>query len=61
MKILWWLVIALIIFNEDVDGVKSLTDYGVLIDEISITVKNEINEQKEKILGLLLGTLGTSI
>ena len=43
------------------DGVKSLTDYGVLIDEISITVKNEINEQKEKILGLLLGTLGTSI
>ena len=61
MKILWWLVIALIIFNEDGDGVKSLTDYGVLIDEISITVKNEINEQKEKILGLLLGTLGTSI
>ena len=41
--------------------VKSLEDSGILLDEITVTVKNEVKEQKGGFLSMLLGTLGASL
>ena len=41
--------------------VKSLEDSGLLIDEITETVKNEVKEQKGGFLSMLLRTLGASL
>ena len=41
--------------------VKSLEDRGILLDEITETVKNKVKEQKGGFLSMLLGTLGVSL
>ena len=41
--------------------VKSLEDSGLLLDEITETVKNEVKEQNAGFLSMLLGTLGASL
>ena len=41
--------------------VKSLEDSGLLLEGVSETIKNETKEQKERLLGMLLGTLGASL
>ena len=35
--------------------------YGILLDGITETVKNEVKEQKGGFLSMLLGTLGASL
>ena len=41
--------------------VKSLENSGLLLDEITETVKNEVKEQKGGFLSMLLGTLGAGL
>ena len=41
--------------------VKSLEDSGLLLDEITETVKNEVKEKRGFFLSILLGTLGASL
>ena len=41
--------------------VKSLEDSGVLLKGVSKTIKNEAKEQKERLLSMLLSTLGASL
>ena len=41
--------------------VKSLEDSGILLDEITETLKNEVKEQKSGFISMLLGTLGVSL
>ena len=41
--------------------IKSLEEYGLLIKDVSETIKNEAKEQKGGFLGMLLGTLGASL
>ena len=41
--------------------IKSLEDSGLLMKGVSETIKNETNEQNSRFLGMLLGTLGTSL
>ena len=57
--------IALIISNEEMNDVlkivKSLEELGLLIKDISETIKIEAKEQKGGFLGMLLGTLGSSL
>ena len=54
----------LIIFNEEMNDimkiVKSLEQSGLLIKVVCEATKNEAEEQKERFLGMLLGTLGAS-
>ena len=58
---------TLMISNNDmqdllkVNIVKSLEDSGMLLNEITETVKNEVKEQKGGFLSMLLGTLGASL
>ena len=56
---------ALIISIEEMEDimeiVKSLEKSGLLIKEISETIKNEAKEQKRGFLSMLLGTLAASI
>ena len=56
---------TLIISNDDMQGllkiVKSLEDSGILLNEITETVKNEVEEQKGGFLSMLSGTLGASL
>ena len=40
---------------------KSLQELGLLIQEISETIKNETKEQKGRFISKLLGTLATSM
>ena len=47
---------TLVISNEKINE-KS----GLLIKGVSGTIKNEVKEQKGRILGMLLGTLGASL
>ena len=55
---------TLTISNDDMQDllkiVKSLEDNGILLDEITETVKN-VKEQKGGFLSMLLGTLGASL
>ena len=41
--------------------VKLLEDSGILLDETTETIKNEVKEQKGGFLSMLLGTLGASL
>ena len=41
--------------------VESFEESGLLIKEVSETIKNEVKEQKRGFLGILLGTLGASL
>ena len=41
--------------------VKSLEDYGLLLNGVTETVQNEIKEQKGGFLSMLLGTSGASL
>ena len=54
---------TLVISNGDMHDllktVKSSDDSGILLNEITETVKNEVKEQKGGFLSMLLGTLGT--
>ena len=56
---------TLIISNDEMDDilkiVKSLEDSGVLFKGLSETIQNEAKEQRGGFLGILLGTLGTSL
>ena len=56
---------TLIISNDDMQDLlkigKSLEDSGILLNEITETVKTEIKEQKDGFLLMLLGTLGASL
>ena len=52
----------LIISNDEMGDilkiVTSLEDFGLLLEGVSETIKNEAKEQKGGFLGILLGTLG---
>ena len=56
---------TLIILNEEMNDmmkiVKSPKESGLLIKGISKTIKSEAKGQKGEFLGMLLGTLGTSL
>ena len=56
---------TLIISNEEINDImnifKSLEESGLLIKDVSQTIKNEAKEQKGGFLGMLLGTLGASL
>ena len=56
---------ALIISNEEMEDimkiVKSLEESGLLMKEISETIKNETKEQKDGLLSMLLGTLAATL
>ena len=55
---------TLIISNEEMNIMKiakSLEESGLLINSISKAIKNEAEEQNGGFLGMLLGTLGTSL
>ena len=41
--------------------VKSLENSGLLLDEVSETIKNETKQQKGGFLSMILGILGTSL
>ena len=57
--------VSLVISNKDIDDIirtiQSLENSGVLIDEVSETVKHEIKWQEGRFLGILLGTSFASI
>ena len=56
---------TLITSNEEMNNImkifKSLEDAGLLIKDVSETVKSEPKEQKGGFLGMFLDTLGTSL
>ena len=55
---------ALIISNEETDDMKiitSLKDSGLLIKDVSETIKNEAKRPNGGFLGMLLGTLGATL
>ena len=41
--------------------VKSLEDSGLLLKGVSVTIQNEVKEQKGGFLSMLLSTLGASL
>ena len=47
--------------NDIMETVTSLDKSGLLIKDVSQTIKNEAKEQKGEFLGVILGTLGTSL
>ena len=56
---------TLIISNDEMkyilEIVKSFEDSGLLLKEVSETIKNETKEQKGGFFSMLLGTLGASL
>ena len=56
---------TLIISNDEINNImkliKSLEESGLLIKVVSETIKNESKEYKREFIGVLLGTLGTSL
>ena len=56
---------ALIISNDEIHDiikiVKSLEDSGLLIEGVTKTIRNEVEEQKGGFLSMLLGTLSASL
>ena len=56
---------SLIISNKEMEDimkiVKSLEASGLLIKDVSETIKNEAKEQKRGFIGMLLETLGASL
>ena len=59
------MTMLLLISNEEMDDnmkiVKSLEESGLSIKGVSETIKIQAREQKGVFLGMLLGTLGTSL
>ena len=58
-------VTTLIILNKEMNDVmkivKSFEESGLLIKEVSKTIKNDVKEQKGGFLGISLGTLGATL
>ena len=56
---------TLVISNNEIEDiiqiVKSLEDFGLLVEGVTETVQNEVKEQKGRFLSMLLGTLGASL
>ena len=56
---------TLIISNNEIKDiikiVKSLGDSRLLLKGVTVTVQNEVKEQKRGFLSMLLGTLGASL
>ena len=56
---------TLIISHEEMNDimkiVKSLEESGLLIKDVSETIKNKVKEQKGEFISILLGTLGASL
>ena len=56
---------TLIKSNDEIDSIikiiKSLEDSGLLLEEVTKTVQNEVKEQKGGFFSMLLGTLGASL
>ena len=56
---------TLIISNEEMNDImklfKSLEESGLLIKDVSETIKNEAKQQKGEFLSMLSGTLGASL
>ena len=55
------LIISIDEMKDIIEIVKYLQDSGLLLKGISETIQNETREQKGGFLGMLLGTLGTSL
>ena len=49
------------LMNDIMKIVKSFEELGLLIKDVSKTIKNEAKEQKRRFLGVLLSTLGASL
>ena len=47
--------------KDNIEIVKSLEYFGLLLKEISETIQNESKEQKGGFFSMLLGTLGASL
>ena len=47
--------------EDIIEIVKSLKDSGLLLKGVTVTVQNEVKEQKVGFLSMLLDTLGTSL
>ena len=47
--------------NYTIKAVKSVEEPGILIKDVSETIKNETKDQKGGFIGMLLGTLGASL
>ena len=60
MKIFGSDTTRLVISNEEMNDtmktIKSIEESGLLIKDISVTIKKEAKEKKEGFLGILLGT-----
>ena len=60
-----WKSYTLTISNDDMQDllkiIKSSQDSGLLLDGITETVKNEVQEQKSGFLSMLLGAFGASL
>ena len=58
-------VTTLVISNKEINDfmkiVKFLEEFGLLMKEVSKTIKNEVKGQKGQFLGILLGTLSASL
>ena len=56
---------TLIISNDETEDimkiVKSPEDSGLLLKRVSVTIQNEVKEQKGEFLSMLLGTFGVSL
>ena len=56
---------TLIISNDEMEDilkiVKSLEDFGLLLEGVNETIKTEAKERKQGFLSMLLGTLGGSL
>ena len=56
---------TLIISNDEIMDiikiVKFLEDSGLLLEDVTETVQNEVKEQKGELLSMVLGTLGASL
>ena len=55
------LIISNDVMNDVMKIVKSLEESGLLIEDVSKTIKNEAKEQKRGFLSMLLGILGASL
>ena len=47
--------------NDIIKTVKSIAESGLLIKDVSETIRNEAKEKKGGFLSMLLGTLGASL
>ena len=52
---------TLMISNKEKKIDQSLQESGLLLKRVSETIKNEVKEQRGQFLGMLLGTLGSSL